>query len=1772
MNRKKIAIVMAFALVVQMLPLPAGCMVGVFDLVKVSQAATPTSGTDGNIKWALTKETAQAGWMDSSKTPYKLTLTKTGTTGEMKAYSWEQQDLGNDNIVTRTNAPWGAYYDQIQTISIGSGITNISSSAFYNCHSVLSVTIPAGVKTIGTYAFEDCSALKQITLPEGLESIESGAFAYCTAVASVTLPSTLTKLGSSAFSNCQKLTEVTVPGNVETIGSSAFYWCNGLKKVTISEGVKSIDANAFASCGALTQLTLPKATLTTLGDNCFANTKLEEFSVPASVTKIGINPCAGVTTLLSVKVGTGNTNYRVTNDMLVELQDSTPYKVICYPGAVGGDTVVPNAVQVIGSRAFANAKIQSVDLPGSLLTIEDYAFSSASALTEIDIPGNVSKIGNYAFQSCISLKNITLGSGLLSIGNSVFSQCRALTAIELPDKVTSIGDNAFSGCSSLREMDFPNSLAKIGASVFSGCSSLERVSFGQELQTISGNVFSGCSKLGEITISSGNPYMVAEDNVIYNTDKSTLIYYAAAKADDKFSIPDAVTTVGTYAFNYITELVELRFPASVKKLESNAVYHNENLGKLLFYGDSPSVVEGKRSLDYKAGTYTYYNASIRENKVGGGSYDNSGLVIFYTQDSQGWEKGWTDSVTSKKTGDRWEKNYILSEWDPTKTDVAEGIFGDLTWTYRDDIGELEFFGSGRIPDFSLDELPTWNDEGEESHMKDIKLLQTGPATEVGDYAFYGAEKLRRILSGNELERVGEQAFAKCSSLQVVQVQSAAQIEKEAFLEDVSIQDGMDVRGAKVIGEGAFRGCNAMTDILLGEHLTTLEKEVFQGCSALESLILPESLLSIGDGCFRGCETLRTLNIPKDVDTVPKECFKDCSNFQKIYFYGNCPKSWAEDAFDGTHEKLTIYYRAGNTTWSDMGNSWNGIPVEGLYKFYTEGEDNYSFDNSSNSFGYDADYLIPRQRYVTALQSIIRGSYYYAWSTAWKGSCFGMAASSTEFYQGEQFDVQDYSASAKTLFDVAAPGNPNAELTKLIEIYQVSQFVEEVSWEEYQNDRNYRKLIKQVEEFERSGGLDVDSTADPLILCVYSGKVGHALVPVSVNMDEEGNYILKVYDCNYPNRFRELTVKKDFTEIDYVSGFYRFTSASFVKYSTIRDALVDADFTGKNLKKESDESSKVSIAINREDVTLTNGGGRDFEEIKDAYEQKPLSEDEEDEFSGIRSFVLPQGEYIVQEDSRKKDDQEEDSQEKDSQKENRQQEELRYYVATEDLFSEIECSDPEAELTVNSVKGTGYDTITLSSEDSDTKSELTVMDVSGIEKEIVVQGSEVSIEILDDSEMTLSVSKDTTLVEVDGEEIDLSKDQANISFYASEDDNPMKIQDMRCDLSLDENDRLSGEAEAYVTWAREDSQDVDVIIRVTEEDGSVLAEHKEKTNLSLGMQKLNVTLEDLEIQGKDPSVDTRLVYRMTLVDAKNNKVQAVCSGAVLKAKEQQPEVKPTPTATAEASPTPTATAEVTPTPTATSEVTTKPTGTPEVTAKPTETPKETPKETPTPTGTPDGTSSQAPNPTVSPDTTQNPAATETPGTTEKPVAGQEIFLPQKGEVKTVGALKYIVLKSSEKNGTVAVCGTKKKAVKSVVIPKKVKVDGYSFQVVSIYKNAFSGNSKLSKVTIGANVTIIGNGAFKNCKKLEFIIIPKKVTTIGKKAFAGCTGLRCMLVRSDKIKSVGAKAFLGIDSRMTVKTSKNKSKEYARLFVDKGKMPRNAKFITDPAKLKYNGKSY
>ena len=148
-------------------------------------------------------------------------------------------------------------------------------------------------------------------------------------------------------------------------------------------------------------------------------------------------------------------------------------------------------------------------------------------------------------------------------------------------------------------------------------------------------------------------------------------------------------------------------------------------------------------------------------------------------------------------------------------------------------------------------------------------------------------------------------------------------------------------------------------------------------------------------------------------------------------------------------------------------------------------------------------------------------------------------------------------------------------------------------------------------------------------------------------------------------------------------------------------------------------------------------------------------------------------------------------------------------------------------------------------------------------------------------------------------------------------------------------------------------------------------------------------------------------------------------------------------------------------------------------------------------------------------------------------------------------KYVVTSSSAKGATVAYKASTKANVKSVTIPKTVKIDGVTYKVTSIAKNAFKGNETITSIKIGSNVKTIGNNSFAGCKNLKKVVIPASVTRLGSNLFKN-SGVKTVDVKTSKLKklTIAKNAFKGFSTKATVKVPKKKKDSYTKIFRSRG----------------------
>lgn len=157
----------------------------------------------------------------------------------------------------------------MKSVTLGSGLTSISSLCFYGCSNLAIVKGGENVKTIANNAFQNC---KLLTSAADLTPVSVGdfAFQYCEKLDSFNF-SNIKTYGREAFEYCYALKEADL-STATSLGIECFYNCYSLKKVKLGDNITTIPQSAFKVCHALEEVVLGSS-INSLGSDCFYSDK-----------------------------------------------------------------------------------------------------------------------------------------------------------------------------------------------------------------------------------------------------------------------------------------------------------------------------------------------------------------------------------------------------------------------------------------------------------------------------------------------------------------------------------------------------------------------------------------------------------------------------------------------------------------------------------------------------------------------------------------------------------------------------------------------------------------------------------------------------------------------------------------------------------------------------------------------------------------------------------------------------------------------------------------------------------------------------------------------------------------------------------------------------------------------------------------------------------------------------------------------------------------------------------------------------------------------------------------------------------------------------------------------------------------------------------------------------------------------------------------------------------------------------------------------------------
>ena len=481
-----------------------------------------------------------------------------------------------------------------ETIELPEGLAIISSDSFRRKFNLKKIVFPSSLTGIGDGAFYNCTNLETVSFEkcDKLEYIGDNAFYACFNLKDVSFDKCikLEHVGINAFSDVP-LNSVIIPKWIREIGDRAF--C-GTKELILSDGLTAFDFHIICS-DYIETIHLPSSiknikllesgwsikNLKTLtiepgGDfktvnNVLFNSDMThlymcapkgvvgEYTIPSSVTSISDNAFLSNSTITKLAIpGSVKT---IPNSMFHSLSGIPNNKL--------RTLIIEEGVEEIKDFAFYGNALKSLSLPSSLKTVESYwSFHSQNKILEVYSfsdsfndtfklsQAGISRIGVlHTKEEPSNIKQTEDGfvyymdSDTPVLADYEGESKDAVMPETIEGKNYQISDCCFYANKNIETLTLPNSksLAEFpGENSFMHCINLKKVIIpeGTTAGDIKLNIFNNIRP--EILLSPANKNLVYENNILYNGDKSKLIFHNNF-SDNTLKIPDCVTEICEYA-------------------------------------------------------------------------------------------------------------------------------------------------------------------------------------------------------------------------------------------------------------------------------------------------------------------------------------------------------------------------------------------------------------------------------------------------------------------------------------------------------------------------------------------------------------------------------------------------------------------------------------------------------------------------------------------------------------------------------------------------------------------------------------------------------------------------------------------------------------------------------------------------------------------------------------------------------------------------------------------------------------------------------------------------------------------------------------------------------------------------------------------------------------------------------------------------------------------------------------------------------------------------
>lgn len=449
------------------------------------------------------------------------------------------------------------------------------------------------------------------------------------------------------------------------------------------------------------------------------------------------------------------------------------------------------------------------------------------------------------------LNQVVLPDGIITIVDSAFNGATFLSAVNIPQNVEKISVAAFAS-SGITEAIIPHSVTTLSTSSFRLCYNLKKVEIGRGVSSIPETCFERCYWLSNITL------------------------------------PLNVSSIGQNAFGNCTSLKEVRIYNTAAAIDDTAFPTN---AFLTIYGGTGSTAEA-------------YATSKDINFV---AIDAEIAAAIQAEE---------DRIAAEEAA----KELIINTEDTGATytiDTTGGIYGIAGFTAGTDLntGKYTLPKTGVYKGDNVTLTAVLSSAIKNSTDKKRILYAVIPEgyTTIYNSAFSGASEMVKLDLPESLQIIQGNAFASTSSLKEVKIPAAVY----------------------EISSEAFKGAASLSKVTFGEDsvLRTIGKAAFEG-TKIQTITLPIMAREIGDNAFAGCTALTDVYITNKNAKIGTNAFPAGTKIHGVA--GSTAQAYAEangltfvaDVEDKLSATINSVDANEKVEYKGEGASWKVISYEG----------------------------------------------------------------------------------------------------------------------------------------------------------------------------------------------------------------------------------------------------------------------------------------------------------------------------------------------------------------------------------------------------------------------------------------------------------------------------------------------------------------------------------------------------------------------------------------------------------------------------------------------------------------------------------------------------------------------------------------------------------------------------------------------------------------------------------------------------------------------------